>query len=380
MLAVARWLRCITLVLACMLCAPAWSRVAAEAPTVLSRQTTAVSGTLAPGGTANYTVDYEPQTEGLGKPAPWVLRLYFSAPGAAPGSVSFVWFDQTNPTVSGATNGAAGTSAPPQIGGNATNVPPGTDTSVIQQAVLSGGGPGPFSITVINTSTVQANYTLRLYPLNGGALEAGVNPNATPVPTGPGAPAAAPAPPVASSPPAAPAPPAFTPFWVKTVQNGAVLYSGPTSPPAISFGSVPQFTCLQVVEPPVGGARLRVLNPATRDYAYVNSADVGGLTVGDNSCGGLLAGPAPVVAPAPPPAPAFASFWVKTLISGAQLYSNTTSPPAISFGQLRQFACLQVVEAATSGRFRVYNPATRNYAYVNVAEVGGLSPTDRSCG
>ncbi len=257
-------------------------------PTVLSRANMLVTGSLPGGGSASYTVDYQPMTEGDGsKPAPWLLRMYYSAPGAPQGAVGFSWLDQTTQgQQSQTTAGNTGQSVTPQIGGNAPDVPVGTDTNTIQQAILSGAGPGTFAITLLNSSSVAASYTLHLYPLVNGALEAGLNPNPTPVSIQPGAggtpvPASPPAP---ASPQAPPAPPPFTPFWVKTLVSGAQLYSAPTSPPGEPFGPLSQFACLQVVEEQ-SGSRFHVLNPATRNYAYINARDVGGLAPNDRSCG-----------------------------------------------------------------------------------------------
>ncbi len=255
-------------------------------PTVLSRENMLVNGSLVSGASAAYTVNYQPMMEALSKPSPWLLRMYFSAPGSTPGGVAFSWVDQTSPTAQMATAGSTGTSSTPQIGGNATDVPSGTDTSTIQQAVLSGGSDGTFAISVFNSSNVMASYTLHLYPLLGGVLETGLNPNPTPIAAA--SPTAAPAPqPAPAAPPApvvAPVPPPFTPFWVKTLRNRATLYSDMASPPGLSFGTLPQFSCLQVGAPQTG-PRLYVLNPATTNYAYVNASDVGALASNDKSCG-----------------------------------------------------------------------------------------------
>ncbi len=172
-------------------------------PIALSRQTLAVTGGLAAGASTNYTVSYQPQLEGSGNPAPWLLRMFFAAPGATPNSIGFNWTDQTNPTATGTTAGNTGKSVAPSIGGNLTDVPSGTDTGTIQQAVLSGASSGAFAITVTNSSTVAANYTLQLFPLLGGVLESGISANPTPISAQGGAPAPAP--------PAAPAPPTTAP-------------------------------------------------------------------------------------------------------------------------------------------------------------------------
>ncbi len=55
--------------------------------------------------------------------------------------------------------------------------------------------------------------------------------------------------------------------------NGA-LYSSFDPASSQKFAGKPQFTYLQVVEPQVG-SRLLVLDPATKNYAYVNASDVG---------------------------------------------------------------------------------------------------------
>lgn len=254
-------------------------RVAAQAPpgNVLSRENLVAAGTLAAGGGATYTVKYLPLFEAASKPSPWVLRMYYTAPGAIQGSIGFTWLDQTDPTAPAATTNSTGTSTTPQVGGNATDIPPGSDSSNVQQAVLSAGGGGNFVITLFNNSSVTASYVLRLFPLNGGVLEAGLNPFAAPPqPSPPPAPQ-----PAAPTPPPAPA---FTPFWVKTLVRGAKLYSNVASPPGITFGELPQFACLLVVQP-LAGARFYVQNPASGNYAYVNATDVGGLAPSDRSCG-----------------------------------------------------------------------------------------------
>lgn len=112
------------------------------------------------------------------------------------------------------------------------------------------------------------------------------------------------------------------------------------------------------------------------------------LPVGQIPPGAAPAPPPPVQAPnplllpslVPTPTPAFTPFWVKTLLPGARLWSGPATPPGVSFGQLRQFSCLLVAEPRTGPRFHVWNPATHNYAYVNLDDVGGLAPTDLSCG
>lgn len=284
----------IALLLAALSAQPAAAQVAPGAmappgPTVLSRNNLAVTGTLAPGAGQSFTVNYQPQLETGSKPSPWLLRMYLSPPNPTPDACAFTWLDQTDPNATAATTSSQGKSSTPSIGGNAADVPVGTDTNSIEQAMLSGGGNGTFLINASNNSPNTVTYTMRLFPLIGGVVEPGTNPNPTPVSvnaTPTPAPAAAPQP-GAPAPPAAPAPPpqpAFTPFWVKTLIPNAQLYSGPTSPPAASFGGLPQFSCLKVAAPP-SGSRFYVVNPATGNFAYVNVGDVGGLAPNDRSCG-----------------------------------------------------------------------------------------------
>lgn len=165
-----------------------------SAPTVLSRQNLIVAGTLASGGGAAYTVDYRPLTEALGKPAPWLLRMTFTPPpNVPPNSIGFTVLDQTDPLVQGSSAGHVQTSVSPTIGGDFTSVPAGTDTSTIQQAVLSAASPGTFSVTLFNGASGPANYVLQLFPLLGGQLEPGINSN-PPIPTPPPASGARPGP------------------------------------------------------------------------------------------------------------------------------------------------------------------------------------------
>ncbi len=151
------------------------SSAVAESPAsvdaTLDRQNPAADGILDGGGSARYSVSYQPRLEAFGKPAPWLLRLTFNAPGAPPGSIGFTWLDQTDPNPRGTTAGSSGRSVSPGVGGNATDAPVGTDRAAIQQAVLSAAGPGSFTITVMNGSKVRASYTLHMIPLLGGLPE-----------------------------------------------------------------------------------------------------------------------------------------------------------------------------------------------------------------
>lgn len=226
---------------------PAPAGPAPGTPVTLSRQNMAVIGGLAPGASVNFNVDYQPQLESSGKLAPWLLRLYYSAPGAAAGSIGFTWTDNTGVAgAQGSTFGNTGKSSQPQFGGNITDVPVGADPTIIQQAVLSGGASGSFSITVSNGSTVQCNYTLQLLPLLHNQLETGLNPNPTPMPVGPtGAPlaaGAAPTPPAPGAPAAAGAAPPPPPAAAPAPPNPAATTPPPPPNPTVTITDGPGFT------------------------------------------------------------------------------------------------------------------------------------------
>ena len=62
--------------------------------------------------------------------------------------------------------------------------------------------------------------------------------------------------------------------YVQIVSPAAGAFSSFDPATSQTFGTVSQFTYLQVVEPQIG-TRLLVLNPATKSYFYVNAGDVG---------------------------------------------------------------------------------------------------------
>ena len=64
--------------------------------------------------------------------------------------------------------------------------------------------------------------------------------------------------------------------YVQTLRGNAALYSSFDPASSQTFAGKPRFAYLQVVEPQVG-SRLLVLDPATKNYAYVNASDVGPL-------------------------------------------------------------------------------------------------------
>ena len=70
-------------------------------------------------------------------------------------------------------------------------------------------------------------------------------------------------------------PVAFRPFWIKNFKITG-MWSGPAGQPGvISFGMTSsQFCSFQVVKPEEG-SRLYVLNPYSKDYFWIDAADVG---------------------------------------------------------------------------------------------------------
>ena len=66
----------------------------------------------------------------------------------------------------------------------------------------------------------------------------------------------------------------LTPSWVQSTRASAHIYASPM-PDAVDFGLAgPQFTVFPVVAPQVAG-RIKVLNPVTEGYGWINAADVG---------------------------------------------------------------------------------------------------------
>ena len=66
----------------------------------------------------------------------------------------------------------------------------------------------------------------------------------------------------------------LTPSWVQSTRASAHIYGSPM-PDAVDFGLAgPQFTVFPVVAPQVAG-RIKVFNPVTEGYGWINAADVG---------------------------------------------------------------------------------------------------------
>ena len=66
----------------------------------------------------------------------------------------------------------------------------------------------------------------------------------------------------------------LTPSWVQSTRASARIYGGPM-PDAVAFGLAgPQFTVFPVVAPQVAG-RIKVFNPVTEGYGWIDASDVG---------------------------------------------------------------------------------------------------------
>lgn len=70
--------------------------------------------------------------------------------------------------------------------------------------------------------------------------------------------------------------------------------------------------------------------------------------------------------------PAFQPFWIENF-KRTPLWSGP-GPSAVSFGVQPQFSSFLVVAAQTSGRLYVFNPKTKNYAFIEASAVGPSGP------
>ncbi len=154
---------------------PAAARPAAAATPaslgVLNRVSLTRSGSLGPGSTARYTIDFQPRVEPEGKLAPWLLSMNFSPsdPTTVP-SVSFDLTDRTNPSIAGASFGNVIHAAPatPDLTPDAVGA---ADVSNLKNAVVWAAAPGTIEVAVLNYSGSNISYTLTLYPLYGDRFE-----------------------------------------------------------------------------------------------------------------------------------------------------------------------------------------------------------------
>ena len=72
-------------------------------------------------------------------------------------------------------------------------------------------------------------------------------------------------------------------------------------------------------------------------------------------------------------APAFVPFWVESFVPGATLWSGSDSK-AVAFGARPQWSYFLVVASQRGQRLEVWDPSTRDYAWVDAAGVGPSGP------
>ncbi len=168
---------------------------------------------------------------------------------------------------------------------------------------------------------------------------------------------------------------AFEPSWVQAHEE-TQLWSGPDSG-AVSLGKVSQWGYLQVVRPETG-SRLYVLNPETKNYAYVDASAVGASAPPAGAAVQLAAtqGTGPVssvpvsdaAAGTAGGAKGFVPWWVQNH-RVTELWSGADAK-ASSFGTVSQWSYFQVVLPQEGSRLYVYNPVSRNYAFIDAGAVG----------
>lgn len=162
---------------------------------------------------------------------------------------------------------------------------------------------------------------------------------------------------------------AADPRWVQTHRE-IDLWSGPDSR-AISFGTVPQWSYFMVVGPQQG-SRLPVLNPQTKNYAYIDASAVG------------PSGPPPAATPTPTPTPAppkrgpklpvgYEEWWVANFVE-TKLWSGP-GPDAAPLWEAPQFRRFMVVEPQNGDRLKVWSPEKDRIGYVDASAVGPSGPS-----
>lgn len=168
---------------------------------------------------------------------------------------------------------------------------------------------------------------------------------------------------------------AYGPWWVQNHME-TELWSG-CDGKAVSFGRVAQWSYFLVVAPQGKETRLYVMNPKTRNYAYIDARAVGPSGPPPREAGG--AGSAAPVSQARTQAgestSSFAAWWGETQVA-AELWSGADGG-AVSFGRVGRGSALLVVAPQRGARYYVFNPASKNYAYVDAgALVPGSPPVE----
>ena len=184
-------------------------------------------------------------------------------------------------------------------------------------------------------------------------------------------------------------PVALTPAYVQNFSADTHIHSGPDAS-AVDFGVAgPAFTTFTVVGPQMGN-RIYVYSPVTKGYGWVDASGVGpsgppgadaqvpvtsppatDATTGDTDL-------PPVDAPDATPSgtePATPTrTYVRTLMATARLFSSPYDDAA-DFGPVGQASViLVVIEGPVNGHLYVYNPTTKNYAWIESRDVAPSGP------
>ena len=181
---------------------------------------------------------------------------------------------------------------------------------------------------------------------------------------------------------------AFEPWWVQT-HTETELWSGPDSN-AVSFGTVAQWSYFLVMAPQ-SGPRLHVLNPATRNYAYIDASAVGPSSEPPSQPAPPAPEASPPEAPAPAPAPSpaplsenglpmppalppgYEPWWVSNF-EVAELWAGP-EPDATSFGTQAQFRRFMVIAPQQGSRLLVWSPESNTVGYLDAALAGPSGPS-----
>ena len=184
-------------------------------------------------------------------------------------------------------------------------------------------------------------------------------------------------------------PVALTPAYVQNFSADTHIHSGPDAS-AVDFGVAgPAFTTFTVVGPQMGN-RIYVYSPVTKGYGWVDASGVGpsgppgadaqvpvtsppatDATTGDTDL-------PPVDAPDATPSgtePATPTrTYVRTLMATARLFSSPYDDAA-DFGPVGQASViLVVIEGPVNGHLYVYNPTSKNYAWIESRDVAPSGP------
>ena len=184
-------------------------------------------------------------------------------------------------------------------------------------------------------------------------------------------------------------PVALTPAYVQNFSADTHIHSGPDAS-AVDFGVAgPAFTTFTVVGPQMGN-RIYVYSPVTKGYGWVDASGVGpsgppgadaqvpvtsppatDATTGDTD---LPPVDAPDATPSGTEPETPTRTYVRTLMATARLFSSPYDDAA-DFGPVGQASViLVVIEGPVNGHLYVYNPTTKNYAWIESRDVAPSGP------